>query len=254
MFTYAALVDKGVFEESNDDRVWVAGELLKEGKLSGRISEEYLLTALCDGVGGLAKGYLAAETTLEFMKHLNRTGVEIDTIKKAVEEVNRRVRLLQEQENLPNGLRTTIAGLYLDSNRLLVWNAGDSRVYRLRYKYLTQLSKDHSLVQDLVDMGQITKEEVKSHPQKNIINKCIGHEEMVNVRVKDYTEDLYKGDLFLLCSDGITDCVDDRVLCDILSKHRNCEDLSLACQEIYEAAIAAGTKDNMSIILLRKDV
>lgn len=254
MFTYAALVDKGVFEEHNDDRVLVAGELLKEGTLCGRIQEEFLLTALCDGVGGLAKGYLAAETTLEFMNHLNRQGVEVDTIKKAVEEVNRRVRLMQEQENLRNGLRTTIAGLYADKDRAFVFNAGDSRVYRLRYKYLTRLSKDHSLVQDLVDMGQLTHEEIMSHPQKNIINKCIGHEETVNVRVKDFSEDLYKGDLFLLCSDGITDCVDDKTLCDILVRHRMSEDLSLACREIYETAIAAGTKDNMSIVLLRKDV
>lgn len=254
MYTYAALVDMGVFEKQNDDRILVAGELLGEGAVSGSIGEEYLLAAVCDGVGGMAKGYLAAETTLDFMKYLSRAGVEGNTIKKAIEEANRRVRALQVQENLLNGMRTTIAGIYADKDRMFVFNAGDSRVYRLRYKYLMQLSKDHSLVQDLVDTGEFTKDEVKNHPQKNVINKCIGHEEVVNTRVVDFTEDFAKGDVILLCSDGITDCVDDMMLCNILQKHRNAEDLSDGCREIYEAAITAGTQDNMSIVLLRKDV
>lgn len=253
MYTYAALVDIGVSEHQNDDRVLISGQVLDSGSSFGTIEEAYFIAAVCDGVGGLAQGYRAAETTLNFMAHLNRSGVEAETLKKAIEESNRRVRALQVSENLCGAMCTTIAGIYAEDTRAFVFNAGDSRVYRFRYKYLLQLSKDHSLVQDLVDMGELQKEDVRSHVQKNIINKCIGHEEIVNPRVVEFSEDFNKGDIILICSDGITDCVEDSKLRDIMMQHKSAPDLEACCRAIMELAVASGSLDNMSIILIRKD-
>lgn len=254
MYTYAALVDIGVCEKQNDDRVLIAGKVLEGGTVSGKLEKSECLAAVCDGVGGMAMGYRAAEITLEFMAHLDRAGVEGETVRKAIEEANRRVRAQQLAANLPDSMRTTIAGIYADADRLLVFNAGDSRVYRLRYKYLMQLSKDHSLVQDLVDMGELSREEMRNHPKRNVINKCIGNEESVGARVVDFAEDFVKGDLLLLCSDGITDYLEDARIKEILTQHKAEDDLTVCCKAVFEAAVAAGTQDNMSIIIIRKDV
>ena len=154
---------------------------------------------------------------------------------------------------MQNGLRTTIAGIYTDSEKFFVYNAGDSRVYRFRYKYFTLLSKDHSLVQDLIDMGEVSFEDAKVHPQKNIINKCIGNDEMVNPRIIDLSDDFVNGDIIMICSDGITDEVLDAELKEIILEHKQDQDLLECCNLIYNKSIEKGSKDNMSVILLRKE-
>lgn len=254
MYTYATLVDIGVSEKHNDDRALINSMIVEDGSISGVISEDYFVASICDGVGGLAKGYLAAEITLDFFKYLNRKGVSIEIIKKAVEETNRRVKERQVVEGMKDGMRTTIAGVYVNGETAIVYNAGDSRVYRFRYKYLLQISKDHSLVQDLIDLGQLSREDVKNHPKKNVINKCIGHDTEVNARVIDFSDDFCAGDIILICSDGITDYVDDKCVKDIIFAHKKDEDLTACCKEMYKAAVEAGSLDNMSIILIRKDV
>lgn len=254
MYTYATLVDIGVSEKHNDDRALINNMIVEEGSFSGIISEDYFVASICDGVGGLAKGYLAAEITLDFFKHLNRKNVSIEIIKKAVEEANRRVKERQIIEDMQGGMRTTIAGVYVNGEAAIVYNAGDSRVYRFRHKYLLQLSKDHSLVQDLVDLGQLLREDIKKHPKKNVINKCIGHDTEVNARVMDISGEYSVGDIVMICSDGITDYVDDSSIKDIILAHKKDVDLTACCKEIYTCAVEAGSLDNMSIILIRKDV
>ncbi|MCM1134756.1 MAG: SpoIIE family protein phosphatase [Clostridium sp.] len=252
MFSYAGKVDMGVYERQNDDRLLIGPHILIDGEISGVIEKEYIAAAVCDGVGGLAQGYRAAMTALEACSHLNRPGVTAKEIKDVIETANRRIRNMQSYENLQSGLRTTIAGVYADGERFIVFNAGDSRVYRFRFKYFSQISKDHSLVQDLIDMGEITPEESKTHPQKNIINKCLGNEEIVNPRIIDMTDDFVKDDIIMICSDGISDEVLDAELKEILLAHKQDECLLECCRLIYQKAIEKGSKDNMSIALLRR--
>lgn len=253
MYTYAAKVDIGVSEEQNDDRVLVASILLTDGEISGILDSENIIAAICDGVGGLAQGFRAAMTTLERVSHLNKTGISIDQIREAIEEANTRVRNIQSIENLHNAMMTTIAGVYSDGERFIVFNAGDSRVYRFRYKYFMQLSKDHSLVQDLIDLGEITPEEAKLHKNKNVINKCIGCEESVNARIIDMSGEFSNGDILLICSDGISDVLSDQDIKDIIIEHKQDEDLKDCCINIYKKAIEKGSFDNLSVILLRKE-
>ena len=252
MYSVAGKVDIGVYEEQNDDRALIGSYILETGEISTNINTDYVIAVVCDGVGGLAQGYRAALMTLEECSRLNRDGVTAENIRDSIEVANQRIRNCQYLERMPMGLRTTIAGVYADSNKFIVFNAGDSRVYRFRFKYLTQLSKDHSLVQDLIDMGEVSKEESLNHPKKNVINKCIGHEAVVNPRIVDMSDDFADGDIIMVCSDGISDKVEDADFKEILLEHSQDEDLMECSRLIYQKAIDKGSKDNMSIILLRK--
>ncbi|MCR5598302.1 MAG: hypothetical protein K6G19_09005 [Lachnospiraceae bacterium] len=253
MFSFAGKVDIGVYEESNDDRILIGSHLLTNGQFSGKTENPFIISAVCDGVGGMAQGYRAAMTTLEMFSHLDKPGVSSEIIKETIEVSNRRIRNIQSIENLYNGLRTTIAGIYADENKFIVFNAGDSRVYRFRYKFFSQLSKDHSLVQDLVDMGEISSEAAKTHPKKNIINKCLGNDEVVNPRIIDMSDDFIKDDIVMICSDGISDEVPESDFKEIIMEHVQDEDLMTCCEQIFKRAIEKGSKDNLSVILLRKE-
>ena len=158
------------------------------------------------------------------------------------------------KENTLNRFFTTIAGLYADEEHLFVCNAGDSRVYRLRYEYLMRLSKDHSWVQEKIDSGEITPEEAFYHKRKNVITNCIGNTKKVNPRVVDLSDDMQERDLFLICSDGISDALKDEEIRDILVQYRNSDKLKECCQKLRDIAIAHGSEDNISAILIRKGV
>jgi protein phosphatase len=252
MYTYAVKVDKGAYEENNDDRALVGSMLVTDGESGGSISSGTILAAVCDGVGGMAQGYRAATDTLECIKCLDREGVVSEDIRAAIEQANKQIRNTQNAENLQNGLRTTIAGIYASDNNLMVYNAGDSRVYRFRYRFMTQLSKDHSLVRDMLDIGEITEEEAKTHPMKNIINKCVGNDETVNPRIVEFSDDLMPDDIIMICSDGITDEMDESDIKEIIAEHKEDESLVVCCRELINKAMECGSKDNMSIILIRK--
>lgn len=253
MYTYAAKVDVGVAEKQNDDRVLISSILLTDGEISGKIQKEEIIAAVCDGVGGLSQGYRAAMTTLERISHLNKSDVTIDEVKNAIEESNNRVRNMQNIENLQKGMMSTVAGIYANKEKFIVFNAGDSRVYRFRFKYIMQLSKDHSLVQDLIDLGELSIDEAKNHKQKNIINKCIGYEEQVNARIIDMNADYIEGDILMICSDGISDVLNDLDIKNIIMEHKKDEDLRECCVHIFNRAIQEGSLDNLSVILLRKE-
>lgn len=253
MYRFSVKVDIGVSEETNDDRALVGSTIVSDGELHGQCDNEYIVASVCDGVGGLAKGYMAATKTLEEIKNLNQEDMTIDNIKKSIEIANNNVLQAQIDENMQHGMRTTIAGIYADKEKFYVYNVGDSRVYRFRFKYLMQLSKDHSLVQDLIDLGEITPEEAKKHPNKNIINKCIGNIDDCVPRVIDMSDDFRENDIILICSDGISDELTDSEIKEIILKHKNDEDLKACCTEIHDKAIENGSLDNLSLVLLRKE-
>ena len=253
MYICAAKVDIGVSESHNDDRILLGGNIISDGVISSVIDDEYILAAVCDGVGGLAQGYKAAEITLNFMAFINRSGVIAGTIKNAIEESNRRVRKYQIENNLPNGARTTISGFYAEKDTFIIFNAGDSRVYRFRHKYVRQLTKDNSYVQDLIDLGEISPDEAKTHPQRNLINKCIGNEETVNPKITVLDNDFIQGDILMLCSDGISDVLTNMDIQEIIYQHKDEKDLTHCCEAIYQKALDNGSMDYLSVLLIRKD-
>ena len=253
MYSVASIVDIGVFEKQNDDRTLVGKNLIADGSYQVKVTDNFLIAALCDGVGGLSGGYKAAEITLNFFSYLNRPNVEASTITSAIQEANRRVLDLQSKESGCSGMRTTITGTYIFNDSFILFNVGDSRTYRFRYKYLMQLSKDDSLIQDMIDIGVISSEQATTHPQRNIINKCIGNNPAPVPKVVDYCDDFLDDDILFMCSDGISDVLSITELQEIILQHKNDEDLTACCRHIIESAINNGAKDNMSVILIRKD-
>ena len=253
MYVCAAKVDIGISESHNDDRLLLGSNIISDGTISATIDDDFILAAVCDGVGGLSHGYKAAEITLSFMAFVNRKGVTGATLKNAIEEANRRVRKYQTENDLANGARTTISGVYAENSTFIIFNAGDSRVYRFRHKYVRQLTKDNSYVQDLIDLGEISFDEAKQHPQRNLINKCIGNEETVNPKITQADNEFIQGDIIMLCSDGISDVLSNMEIQEIIYRHKDEKDLSHCCEAIYQKALDNGSMDNLSVLLIRKD-
>lgn len=249
MWNYAGLTDRGIYDYKNDDRILCGTEILSDGALHGQ-QDKYYIACVFDGVGGRSEGFRAAQISAETLSKYNHSGLNRAGIRQMLEEVNQVILQAQQEYHIPDGMRTTVAGIYADDSHFFVFNAGDSRVYQFRENHLEQLSKDHSFVQDLVDSGEITPEEAMHHPKKNVIFKCIGHEEALCPRIMNFSGDFLNGDIILLCSDGISDVMTLQQLEQILKCHQ--KDLSRACTVLRETAIQLGSHDNLSVLLIQK--
>lgn len=252
MYRYAAISDIGPEFQTNDDRILIGNTLLHEGKISGISNESFLAAGVADGVGGLQMGYKAAEIALEYFSELNKPGIERTDIRNSVENANDAIISTQNAWQKPDGLRTTLAAVYLSDCSSYIINAGDSRVYRLRNGKLECLSKDHSVVQNLVDSGDISEEEAFYHPQKNVITKCLGNEERVNARIIDISGEVFENDLFLICSDGIADCIKNNDLEGIILDNSR-KSIMEICEIMVQKALTNGSTDNISVCLIRKE-
>lgn len=252
MYTYAAITDIGPCYEKNDDRILVADEVLSEGENGGIWEKEYFLAAICDGVGGLDCGYEAAQTGLLAIRELSGRHPDRSSIRSAVETANTDIRMQQEHRGLVDGMRTTLAGISVYGKDAYVFNAGDSRVYLYRKERIRQLSKDHSVVQELIDIGKLTREEAKIYPDRNLITKCLGEEEHVNARIIDMTGEIEAGDVFLLCTDGMTDSISDEELEELLRTGEGIP-LHILCRQMIDRAIKNGATDNISVCIFRKE-
>jgi len=253
MYRYAVYIDTGVHESRNDDRAFVDGNVIENGWLLGTSDKPHFLAAVCDGAGGVKQGGRAAGMTVQGIGRYDREGLSAADIRAAIEKINSLVIATGEAEGARSELMTTIAGIYVCGEDLTVFNAGDSRVYRYRGQYLRQLSKDHSYVQDLVDIGKLTPEEAHAHPKKNIINKFIGIEQPVSPRIKEFADDLIVGDIYLVCSDGISDVLTDAEICEVMKNHSRDDKLDRCCRALRDAAVRAGSLDNMTVLLVRKE-
>ena len=250
MFSYAAISDIGPVFSTNDDMILIGDSIIREGEYTGILNTDYVIASVCDGVGGLSDGYKAAEISLIQMRLLNHIGVNKPEIRKCIEGANYNVIKEQEQSLNKSGLRTTLVALYIDKQKSYAINAGDSRLYQYRSKNTILLSKDHSIVQNMIDIGEINELQAMRHPKRNIITKCIGDEEKVNARIIEF--DGNNGDLYILCSDGISDCFCIDEFNELL-KSIESYDLIDICRSIVKESISRGSTDNMSICLIRRE-
>jgi PPM family protein phosphatase len=171
---------------------------------------------VADGMGGHAAGEVASEMAVQIVaRHLLALTTVVgassqETLAHAMRDANRAIydRMLAEVDK--QGMGTTASVLVLSDNQFLIGQIGDSRVYLLRDGALTQLTKDHSYVQEQVDAGLLTPEQARYHPYSNVITRCVGASESVEADL--YPGEMKPGDVFLLASDGLTGMVDDRRL------------------------------------------
>jgi protein phosphatase len=171
---------------------------------------------VADGMGGHAAGEVASEMAVQIVsRHLLsltsvRDRASAEKLAQAMRDANRAIydRMLEEVDK--QGMGTTASVLVLSDNQFLIGQIGDSRIYLLRDGALTQLTKDHSYVQEQVDAGLLTPEQARYHPYSNVITRCVGASESVDADI--YEGEMKPGDVFLLASDGLTGMVDDRRL------------------------------------------
>ncbi len=201
---------------------------------------------LADGMGGHKAGDFASKYTVEIVcEEIAKDTEEMPTklLERAVKEANRKVIEKANQEDRLRGMGTTIVVATVVEDILYFANVGDSRLYLVN-DGIKQLSKDHSLVEELVRLGGIKPEEAKHHPEKNKITRAIGAHKTVEVDCYEYK--LHKNDMILMCSDGLSNMVDDVEMFEVIQGSR---DIVEATDELVNQANKNGGSDNIGVVL-----
>ncbi|GGI02915.1 protein phosphatase [Egicoccus halophilus] len=209
--------------------------------------------AVADGMGGHLAGEIASAKALEPVEALDGkvfadAGDAETALRRAVVAANDVVSQLAEDEPAYRGMGTTLTAAMIEGRRLHLAHVGDSRAYLWRGGRFEQLTDDHTLVQHLIDEGQITKQEAASHPQRSIITRAIGVAR--EVEVDSITIDVEPGDQVLLCSDGLTGVLDDEFIAQQLADDA---DADVVIERLIQAANARGGPDNITVVILRCD-
>jgi serine/threonine protein phosphatase PrpC len=226
---YAARSDVGLVRSNNEDSVYAGARLL----------------ALADGMGGHAAGEVASQLVVAALAHLDDDEPGGDLLAKldtAIRSGNSAIAAQVEMEPDLEGMGTTLTAILFAGNRLGLAHIGDSRGYLLRDGELTQITKDDTFVQTLVDEGRITREEAHSHPQRSLIMRALtGHEVEPTLTMRE----VRTGDRYLLCSDGLSDPVSDETILDALQ----IPDVTDSADRLIELALRGGGPDNVTVVV-----
>ena len=202
---------------------------------------------VCDGMGGAAAGEIASRMAVDAMLHAMSQGVlTLETFRKAVDVANRSVHHSATQDPSRAGMGTTLVAMATRGNRAWVAHVGDSRCYRFRDGHLERLTRDHSLVDEQVRLGQLTPAQAETSPMRNVITRAVGTQDAVDADLIEFAVE--PGDLYLLASDGLMREVDDESIAGFL---RASGDLQETCAQLIAAANAAGGRDNITCLLAR---
>jgi PPM family protein phosphatase len=209
------------------------------------------LFAVADGMGGAQAGEVASGLAAAVLEEAAGEERGEERVASLIQEANRRVFQRSNEDAATSGMGTTMTVALVDSSSgtIAFGHVGDSRAYRVRDGRLEQLTHDHSLVGELVRSGRLSAEEAEMHPQRSVITRAIGTEP--DVDVDTFTIPARPGDLFLLCSDGLTDMIPDREILSILD---GSEDLDAAARTLVDAANTAGGEDNITVVLFQMAV
>src|SRR5919107_5148466 len=223
------------------------GRVRKDNQDSGYVGP--WLIAVCDGVGGAARGDLASSTAIGQLRKLDAKPGSTTSedmrgqVAGALHRANDRIAELVDDDPTISGTSTTATVALFDGEKLTFGHVGDSRAYLFRGDGISQVTKDHTFVQSLIDEGRITEEESRSHPHKNLILKAIDGVHDIDADLFDIV--VQQGDRLLLCSDGASGVLDDGRLADILSMGTP----DYAAVELVRASLEAGTNDNVTCIV-----
>jgi PPM family protein phosphatase len=203
--------------------------------------------AVADGMGGAKAGEVASAAAIEVFEGEAESSEAAEAqLARIVREANRRIHALAVSDESLRGMGTTLTAAKITGDRVSLAHVGDSRAYLLRNGELEQLTRDHSLVAELERSGQITPEAAENHPQRSIITRALGPEP--DVEVDTYTIAGRDGDLFMICSDGLTSMISDEEVSSILRSAAGLED---AAEALVRAANQSGGRDNITVVLFR---
>jgi serine/threonine protein phosphatase PrpC len=242
-FEFASALDMGRARKNNEDSV--------------ALDAQARVAVLADGMGGYNAGEVAAGMATSLVcasvvqwlgTHPTPTVRELaQAMSRAVSQANRAIFDASNGNPAYTGMGTTLVLVAVAGGQLVVGHVGDSRIYRLRGGQLQRLTRDHSLLQEQLDAGLITPAQAARSVNRNLVTRALGVEAEVVLEARDHS--LEPDDLLLLCSDGLTDMVDDEGICDLLC-HTHAS-LQAACHSLVDAANAAGGRDNISVVLVR---
>jgi len=235
-------IDAGRTRDNNEDAVLV--------------DEPLALCVLADGMGGYNAGEVASEMAVQRVRARVAQGdgqpLDVDRLREtlvlAARDANAAVFEAAQTRPECAGMGTTLVAVQFGGGRVLVGHIGDSRAYRFRSGRLEQLTRDHSLLQEQLDAGLITPEEAARSMNRNLVTRALGVEPEVSLEIHDH--EVRSGDLYLLCSDGLTDMLADSVIAELM---RAGDQLTSLAAELVEAANSAGGRDNISLILIRAE-
>lgn len=229
--------DIGMVREVNQDYVYVSDSPI--GKLPN-------LFVVADGMGGHKAGEFASRFTVEVVReelaNSSEDGPEA-MIRQAITSANQKLLETARQDSKLEGMGTTLVVATVIERTLYFANVGDSRLYLLNDD-IKQISKDHSLVQEMVRLGGIKQEDAKHHPDKNIITRAIGAKDKVEIDFYEYR--LKKGDIILMCTDGLSNMVEDHEMLRIVKSSR---DVVEAVERLIERANQNGGNDNIGVVV-----
>jgi PPM family protein phosphatase len=205
------------------------------------------LFVVADGMGGAQAGEVASRLAAEtFASGLPDDGTSEQRLEERVRAANARIHEVSQEDRALNGMGTTLTAAYLDDDELALAHVGDSRAYLLRDGELSRLTRDHTLVEELVRRGELTEQEAAEHPQRSIITRALGPEPDIDIDL--HTHPVRAGDVLLLCSDGLTGMIGEDEVASILSGAASLGDAGRA---LVDAANAAGGRDNITVVLFR---
>ena len=209
---------------------------------------KYNLFIVCDGMGGHNAGEVASAMAKDTVIGSMETGFDeqdpVSSMEHAVSLANDEIFALSLTDSHLNGMGTTVTAALSFQGKLYVAHVGDSSLFWIRDQRIKKVTKDHSLVQELVDSGNLDQEDAKHHPNKNIITRAVGTKN--KVIVDTFVLDTTKEDIFVLCTDGLTDYIsDEEILAIILGQ----EEKKKAVVELKDLAIERGGKDNITLVI-----
>lgn len=236
-----SLTDKGMIRDTNQDYIYASEK--KVGKLDN-------LFIVADGMGGHNAGDFASKYTVSEMVDYIVSTEEREPVKvlgAAIERAN--TGLMKEAKAKPqySGMGTTVVATTIYDNIMYVANVGDSRLYLMSAdsENIKQITKDHSLVQEMVRMGEMEAAEAKNHPDKNIITRAVGAFD--ELEIDFFEQPLHEGDVIIMCTDGLTNMVDDETIREILAADIDVVD---KVQQLVKESNKNGGKDNVSVIVI----
>ncbi|NLX61058.1 MAG: Stp1/IreP family PP2C-type Ser/Thr phosphatase [Tissierellia bacterium] len=233
---------KGRIREINQDFYYISAD------------SKYPLFIIADGMGGHKAGEVASKMAVEIIgstleKEMNNLKLEdeyiVKIIKRSIWKANEEIykRSLEREECF--GMGTTVTLAWDIKEKIYIGHVGDSRAYLLRNNELYQITEDHSLVEELIKNGSISREEAKNHPQKNVITRAVGTSREIHVDV--IIKEKNKGDILLLCTDGLTNMLNDDEIKELLLD----DDMQRACENLVDLSNDKGGFDNISVVAIK---
>jgi protein phosphatase len=229
---YAVASDTGRRRRRNEDNYVVAPPLF----------------AVADGMGGAQAGEVASQLAASALEGGDSDGLHgIERIDALIQQANTRIFDRASTDPSASGMGTTMTVALVEGMTVAIGHVGDSRAYLVRGEQMEQLTEDHSLVNELLKTGKLSEEEAQIHPQRSVITRAVGTDP--DVDVDGFTIEAEDGDVFLICSDGLSDMVEDEEILELV--HRNRDDLDKAVKALVAAANQGGGEDNITAVAFR---